>query len=456
MTTITIPNRFTPREYQKPIMEYFDRGGKRAAWVVHRRGGKDLTALHQCCKEMHRRKAAYWHLFPSSEQGRKAIWEGFTRDGQRTLEQVFPREIRKSPAEFLPKAEMIVELKCGSIYRLVGADRIENVGSGPAGLILSEYALMRPSAWNLLRPMLRENDGWAMFVYTPRGNNHGKKLYDMALKNPHWFCDLKTLKDTQAFDYETTRREELAEGMPEPLFRQEYECDWTAALVGSIWGDLMEGIEKRGDMQVFEHPTDDVFTTWDLGIGDATAIWFWRVANDRVEMVDYYENQGKALSHYFEHVEGRPYKYVKHWLPHDARARTLQTGVSVLDQFWERWEVGKVEIGPALSVFDGLQATRRMLQRPIRFHPRCEDGIEALKQYHYKYNEDKKTFSNVPEHDWTSHAADAFRGVACVVKQIEGIMRSPPPIQKPSQYAKAVSESFTLDQLWEEHDHGRV
>lgn len=446
MPRIVLPNDFEPRAYQRRYMAYFDGGGKRAMWVVHRRGGKDLTALHQTCKQMHQRPGAYWHVFPTAEQGRKAIWEGFRKDGKRILENVFPAAIRKSPREFLPKAEMVVELKCGSIWRLMGSDKIEVVGAGPVGVVFSEFALAKPSTWNLIRPMLRENEGWASFITTPRGNNHAKKLFDVAKSAPGWFCELQTLKDTGAYDFEKTISEERAEGMPEELIRQEYLCDWTAALVGSVWGDLIEALEKRGGMDAFEHPRNEVFTTWDLGFSDSTAIWFWRVdPTGSLDVIDHYESHGKPLSHYFDVLEERGYGYERHWLPHDARARTLATGSSILDQFNARFP-GQVQIGPSLSLLDGIQAARWLLQQSMRIHPRCGDGVESLRQYHYEYDEARKQFTSKPLHDWTSHSADGFRYLACVAKVTRSLMEKPktqaaPPARKP--------DSFTLEELWD-------
>ncbi len=413
-------------------MRFFDNGGRRALTVWHRRGGKDLTALHQTCKMMHRRKGAYWHIFPTAEQGRKAIWEGFTKDGSRTLEQVFPRAIRRAPERFAPNGEMIVELKCGSIWRLMGSDKMEVVGAGPVGVVFSEYALAKPKTWDLVRPMLRENDGWAWMITTPRGANHAKALYDMAKADPAWFCDLKTLHDTRAYDPELTIAEERASGMPEELIRQEYLCDWTAANVGSVWGDLIEALEKRSGLAPFEHQTDGVFTSWDLGFSDSTAIWFWRIHGDGVEVVDWYEAHGQPLSHYFDVLEERAaqhgFRYVKHWLPHDARARTLASGTSILEQFIARHGSGAVAIGPALSLLDGIQAGRWLLQKDTRFHPRVAEGLEALRAYRYEYDEDKKTFLRKPLHDWSSHSADGFRYLACVVRASELLTR---PEEKP-------------------------
>lgn len=444
---IRIPNDFTPRAYQRRFMAYFDAGGKRAVWVVHRRGGKDLTALHQTCKMMHARPGTYWHVFPTSEQGRKAIWEGFTKDGKRIMEQVFPAAIRKSPREFLPKAEMVVELNCGAIWRLLGSDKIETVGAGPFGVVFSEYSIAKPRAWNLIRPMMRENEGWAAFIFTPRGNNHGKKLYDTALREPGWFCDLRTLFDTRAYDPEGTIAAERAEGMPEALIRQEYLCDWTAANVGSVWGDLLERLEKTGKLAAFEHPSDGVFTSWDLGISDATAIWFWRLGPFGVDMIDHYEAHGKPISHYVDELRARGYRYVKHWVPHDARQRSLQTGIGTLEQLES--QLGNVDVGPPMSLPDGLQAGRWLLQQGIRIHARCEQGIEALKAYSYEWDDDRKVFSSKPQHDWSSHSADAFRYLALVAKHSEQMMAKPAP---PPELKILSASEITMDDLWKMHE----
>lgn len=427
-------------------MRYFDRGGRRAVWVVHRRGGKDLTAMHQLVKQAHERRGMYWHVFPTFEQGRKAIWEGFRKDGKRIIDNVFPQEIVAKRNE----QEMKVELKCGSIYRIIGSDKIEVVGAGPIGVVFSEYSVSKPKAWDLIAPMLRENEGWVSFVYTPRGNNHGKKLFDAAKRQQGWFCELLTLYDTRAYDPDQTIAEERAAGRPEALIRQEYLCDWAAANVGSVYGDLMEAIEKRGGLCEFQHEKDGVYTTWDLGISDATAVWFWRLNEHGVaDLIDHFEYTGKAISHGMDEVEARGYKYVRHFLPHDARARSLQTGVSTVELFAERFGVENVTITPELSLEDGIQAARWLLQQKIRIHPRCGEGIEAVKQYHYRWDEDLKILSSKPEHDWSSHTADAFRYVACVVKNSELMARKPEP--RKVQMPRPVN-SFTLDEMWELHD----
>ena len=227
-----------------------------------------------------------------------------------------------------------------------------------------------------------------------------------------------------------------------------------ASIVGSIWGEALGLLEQRGGVATFDHGPGDVFTSWDLGRSDSTAIWFWRVAGkERVEVVDHYEAHLKPLSHYLDIVEGKGYAYRKHWLPHDARARTLASEMSVEDQARARWP-GKVEIGPSLSLLDGIQAARWLLEGDrVRFHSRCEAGIDALKAYRRAWDEEDRAYSQTPVHDWSSHTADAFRYLACVAKVTEMITRKPVVVDKPA--AVPMSNSVTLDELFEAHEQGR-
>lgn len=240
------------------------------------------------------------------------------------------------------------------------------------------------------------------------------------------------------------------------------DAEWVAEYVdskypdadrGSIYGHLLAGLKARGGLDAFEHPTDGVLTSWDLGISDSTAIWWWRLGKG-LDVIDHYEAHGEPLSHFFDVVDGRGYQYVKHWLPHDARARTLATGTSILDQFLEHYGPDKAAIGPSLSLMDGIQAARWLLEQPgTRIHPRCMevrgpsdvDGLEALRSYRYAYNETTQSYTRQPLHDWSSHSSDAFRGIAVVAKVTSGLLRT-----EPTKPARGPME-FTLDELWEDN-----
>ena len=459
---VALPHNFTPRPYQARAMRYFDEGGKRAFTAWHRRAGKDLAAGHQTNKAAHQVPGQYWHFFPTFEQGRRAIWDGFVKSGERIIEQIFPGALNPSRDGSIVKRRndqsMFLELKCGSVWRIMGTDRVESVGAGPQGVVFSEFALCKPSAWDFVRPMLRESGGWAWFQTTPRGRNHAHRLFKAATPESGWYRDLQTVRDTgltyasnrgdRQLTAEEMMQEERDEGMQEELIRQEYLCDWAAALVGSVYGSLLEVLDTSGRTEAdFAHPTDGVHTSWDLGISDSTAIWFWRLSGTGVDVIDFYESHGKPISHYVEVLEQRGYRYAQHWLPHDARARTLVTGTSVLEEL-VRVLGNTVQIGPALSAEDGIQAGRWLLQQQsTRFHARCADGLEALRSFHYAYDEDKKAFGKRPQHDWSSHAADAWRYGAIVRK----IALSMAPTKEPEKRldVRPLHKSHTLDELWE-------
>lgn len=212
------------------------------------------------------------------------------------------------------------------------------------------------------------------------------------------------------------------------------------ATEGSIYGRLLAVLQARGGVDAFEHGTDRVFTAWDFGIADSMAIWWFRFNSRRgVDILDWYENSGFGLAHYFDVCRRKPYSYVAHYLPHDARARSWQTGRSAVELFEEEFGPGSVLIVPPLSVDDGIGAARWLLeQETTRFHSRCDEvpedsdlsGIGTLSEYRFAWDETNKVFAKAPLHNFASHSADAFRVLACAVLHGEIISREQKP-EKP-------------------------
>lgn len=222
-----------------------------------------------------------------------------------------------------------------------------------------------------------------------------------------------------------------------------------SAAPGSVFGRLIEALRKRDRVGEFDHPTDGVFTTWDLGYSDSTAIWFWRI-NDKgmPDLIDHVEGHGIELSKWFDVVDKKGYQFAKHWFPHDALAKSLQTGLTVLEQCAKRWP-GKVAIVPRNDVEDGIAAARWLLEQPMRVHSRCGEALETLAAYRYDWDEESQTFGVRPVHDFSSHTADAFRYLACVVKYSGLIVRKAAP-PEPLVFRKP-----TLDEILKDHDQGR-
>ena len=224
MTTIRIPHNFTPRPYQIPLYNCIASGYKRAVAVWHRRAGKDKTLINITAKEALKRTGSYYYFFPSYKQGRKILWDGMDRDGFPFAGHI-PQEIREKTND----QEMRIKLKNGSIIQIVGTDDIDAiVGSNPVGCVFSEYALQKPQAWEFIRPILAENDGWAIFNSTPRGLNHFHEVFQTALREPDWFSEILSIEDTGVLT-EADIQKERDEGMPEHLIQQEYYCSFTAS-----------------------------------------------------------------------------------------------------------------------------------------------------------------------------------------------------------------------------------
>lgn len=237
MPKIQIPNNWTARPYQRNTFNNFGYGKpfQRAACVWHRRAGKDSMGLNLTAREMFKRVGTYWHLFPEQAQARKAIWNGVDKQGRRILEQVFPGFLRtiqtRKPSGIVKRVsgmEMLIELVNGSIWQMAGSDNYDSlVGSNPVGVVFSEYSIANPLAWDYIRPILLENGGWAIFIYTPRGRTHGYQLFQMALKNDAWIAERLTYRDTGVLT-EADIQSEREAGMSENKIAQEYGCDFEA------------------------------------------------------------------------------------------------------------------------------------------------------------------------------------------------------------------------------------
>lgn len=409
---IRIPHNWEPRGYQRDLWNYLERGGKRAVAVWHRRAGKDDVALHWTACALTQRVGTYWHMLPQANQARKAIWEAVNpHTGKRRIDEAFPQVLRDATRD----AEMFIRFKNGSTWQVVGSDNFNSlVGSPPIGIVFSEYSLADPQAWPYMRPILLENGGWSLFIYTPRGDNHGRTMFIGADGDKDWFAQRLTVKDTNRFTQSDLDKElaelirENGEDVGQALFDQEYNCSWSAPLIGSYYGREMTRAEQEGRIcRVPWEPAVEVHTCWDLGIGDSNSIWFLQRAGREWRWIDYVENSGVGLEWYANEIKRRPYVYGEHLGPHDAEARELQTGLSRV-QFLDNLGI-RMRVVPRHNVDDGIAAVRNVLAQSWFDKDKCERGIAALRQYRRHYDEKNKVFRPTPLHDWASHGSDAAR-----------------------------------------------
>jgi hypothetical protein len=275
--------------------------------------------------------------------------------------------------------------------------------------------------WEFLRPILAENGGWAIFIFTPRGRNHGWRLYDQSIPNDRWFSQLLTVEDTHAIPMEAVE-EERTSGMPEELIAQEFFCSFDAPLVGAYYGpQLMTMAEENRIGKVPWEPMVPVTTAWDLGVRDATSIWFHQRVGREHRLIDYYHSSGVGLDHYAKVLSEKPYAYKEHLLPHDVTVRELGSGKSRLEVMRE---LGlRPRVVPKMDLSDGINAVRGILPQCWVDAEKCEEGLEGLRQYTKERAEGEQgprgepIFRDKPAHSWASHPADAIRTLACGLRR---------------------------------------
>lgn len=409
---IALPYNFAPRPYQIEVLRALDQGIKRVVLVWHRRSGKDLTMFNWVIKKLFTEVCTAFYIFPSYAQGKKAIWDAINIDGQRIIDYV-PSELIKSKNQ----QEMKIWLKNGSLFQIIGSDNIDSLmGTNPKIVVFSEYAMQNPQAWDYIRPILSVNNGYAIFISTPRGKNHFHQLLNIARDNfPNWYHSVLTVDDTGVLTKEQIEKEK-ADGMSDEMALQEYYCSFDRGVEGSYYGKLIEKArqEKRIGNIAYDSSTV-VHTAWDIGISDDTSIVFWQEVAGEIHIIDYYENRAERAVHYVKHIRDKPYLYGTHYLPHDAASRKNDTGNTYQQVVGE---LGlKTTIVPSEEIQIGIEMVRSLLSLCYFDATKCRHLLNALEQYHRVYNEKFKCYSEHPKHDWSSHAADAIRYMAMARKK---------------------------------------
>lgn len=433
MPRVQLPNNWQPRPDQMKLWAYMESGGKRAVEVAHRRFGKDDVALHFTATAAIQKAGNYWHMLPQYNQARKVVWDAVNpRTGKKRIDEAFPLEIRSKTRS----QDMSIEFVNGAIWQLVGSDNYNAyVGSPPIGIVLSEWAIANPMAWGFLSPILEENGGWAMFIYTSRGNNHGRTMYEHAKKTEGWFAELLTAEQTPVFTEEQLQKIKreyknlYGDELGEVIYNQEYLCMWEGATLGAYYAKQIADARKSGRItKVPYRPEIEVDTFWDLGVDDSMSIWFMQPVGQTYNFIDYYESSGYGLEHYAKVLKGKEYLYGNHWMPHDADIREMTNSEIAMSrkEVAEGLGIKPIEVVERARNIDmivqvHIPACRNVLARCYFDEEKCGQGIMCLENYKAKYDDEKKRLGVRPEHDWSSHGADSFRTFAVGYELIDRI-----------------------------------
>lgn len=401
---VVIP--YAPRAAFRP---FHNRTQRFAVLVCHRRAGKTVSTINDKIKRCLNADRPNWraaYIAPFYAQAKDVAWD------------YVQRYASPIPGVQFNQQELRCDFPNGARLRLYGADNYDRLrGIYLDDATLDEYGDMDPRAWaEVIRPALADREGSATFIGTPKGANHFRDVWEKKSLEEGWFRMMLKASETNLI-----KPDELAmarRDMTEDQYEQEFECSFQAAVVGAYYGPEMKRMATEGRRTAAPYePSLPVYTAWDLGMDDCTAIWLAQLAGRQVRLIDYIEGSGAGLSHYAAELRNRGYVYAEHFLPHDVQVKELGTGLSRLEVL-QSLGLSGVRVIPAQSVADGINAVRMLLPRVWADEKRCERGLQALSDYRKEYDDKSKTFRERPLHDWTSHASDAMRYLALGLSRI--------------------------------------
>ena len=396
----TIDLGYRPRPHQDALHA----GKKRFSVAVwHRRGGKTVMAvmelIHAALHEK-KKQGRYAYVGPTLKQTKAVAWDYLKLYAGRV------------PGVKFRETELSCEFGNGSRIRLWGAENPDALrGLYLDGVVVDETALMPKRLYSeILLPALTDRRGWVIFIGTPQGHNVFYELFRRAQNDPSWFTSICRASETGVISPKDL--DEARSQMTPEEFEQEFECSFEAAVPGAYFAREMAAAEREGRITSLGcENLLPVHTAWDLGVADSTAVWFFQVpGRGRVHLVDYLEASGEGLPHYAAALRQKSYSYGVHIAPHDIMVRDLSTGKSRLET--ARSLGIPFTVAPRLPLADGINAARLLLPRAWFDSEKCGPGIEALKLFRQVKDERTGQFTGRPLHDWTSHAADAFRYLA--------------------------------------------
>ena len=403
---------YIPRPPQKLIHQMV-KNNRFTVVTAHRRMGKTLAAINQLihssllCDKPNPRFA---YIAPTYSQCKRIAWD-------------YLLEYTRPLGAIANIAELRVDFM-GRRISLYGADSPDSLrGIYLDGVVIDEIGDINPSIFTeVVRPALTDRLGYAMFIGTPKGNNHFKDLRDKASQK----IDNWTLLEFKSSDTNLIDKTELASAkieMGDDKYNQEFECSFNAAVEGSYYGKLINELEEKKQITTIpREPLSKTYCAWDLGIADSTAIWVAQLVGKEIRLVDYYEGHSQGLDAYVTWLRNNDWDKATQLLPHDVEVRELGTGKSRKEMLEQSGL--EITVVKRLPIADGIQAVRQILPR-CWFDKDVKKGLDALRNYRRNYDEKRNVFYDSPLHDWCSHASDAFRYLAVGLDESDSSWSSP-------------------------------
>ena len=409
---VYVETTYTPRALQRKIHSSLKRFN---VLVCHRRFGKTVLCINELVDRginNPRRNPQYAYIAPTYKQAKAIAWEyvkEFTRNfpGVTYHEQELRCEI--------PRGDDKVKII------LLGAENPDSIrGMYLDGAVMDEFGQCDPMVWRqVVRPMLSDRLGWAIFIGTPAGQNH---FYDLWVRSQklekdtnYWYTQIYRASETGVIPKSELKAARME--MSEADYDQEFECSFEASLEGAYYKEQFSQIMKEERIRSVPYqPSVLVNTYWDLGINDNTAVWFAQNVNGEIHVIDHMQENGKDIEWWVKQIKDKPYVFDRHYLPHDGAAREMGTGQTRQERFLHFGL--RTEIVPRQNVADGIDAVRRVLPKCYFDAEKCNIGLIALRNYKKEFDGKKGIFKDKPVHDWASDSADAFRQLALVYNPV--------------------------------------
>lgn len=447
---------------RKQFVDFHQRTQRNALMVCHRRMGKTVGCVGDLIvRALHTQKqdARFGYVAPFRQQAKEIAWV-YLKNMTEGIRAEKPRE-----------SELRIKLVNGAWITLYGADNPNALrGLYFDGLILDEFGDMKPSLMGeVILPCLADRQGFLVIIGTAKGRNQFHEYKVKAENDPEWFYKNQKASETNILSQAELKR--LLDTMGQAQYDQEMENDFDAALPGRFYADLINDMDARGQLvtdELLYNPGQKVHVAADVGLRDSTAWWFWQPRPDGIAVIDYYENSGVHVDHYLGVLHDKGYDYAEIWLPHDAKAKTLATKRSTMEQIrvpssvradlYDGGTVLPTRLVPKLAIQHGIDAARMMLPRCWIDATRCAQGIDCLRSYRRQYHEHTQSYSDTPLHDWSSNGADAFRYLSLVADKSVGQLTTRPAPQFDSfgiGQGIIPENGYTLEQLHEDREDSR-
>jgi phage terminase large subunit len=401
---VTIP--YAPRQWADKLHNTNKR------WVVlvlHRRAGKTVAVLNHLQRDALRiPNSRFAYIAPFYKQAKNIAWD---------LLKFYAQPI---PNVQFNEAELSVKYPNGSKLTLYGADNPDSLrGIALWGVAFDEYSQQPSNIFTeIIRPALADHAGYAIWIGTPKGKNELYRLYEHGKTDDAWLSLLLTVEDTRLLP--ESELEDARKLMSEDEYAQEFLCSFDASIKGAYYAKELAQARKENRIKLVPYdPALKVHTVWDLGVGQALGIGFYQKSGGETRMIDYFEGSNSdGIPQAVKALQNKPYVYGKHFLPHDAEARSVDTGKTRVQTARELWPAAEFEIIPQLSVDDGIAKGKLLFPRLWVDEKHCQTWLDYVAQYRQEWDDERGMFKEKPLHDFTSHAADVHRYAATIEDQM--------------------------------------